>query len=132
MSRVTPDHIVTLQDDEIFVFGSNLRGAHSRGAALTAQRKWGAVYGQASGLMGRTYGIPTKDRHIQTLRIDQIQPHVDRFIKFAKNNPKYKFLVTEIGTGLAGLKHKDVAPLFKDALELENVFLPQKFLNYLV
>lgn len=130
--RISGERIVRLEEGEIFVFGSNLRGAHSAGAALQAQRKHGAIYGQGSGLMGDSYGIPTKDRNIQTMRIDQIEPHVSRFIKFAKQHPELKFLVTEIGTGLAGLKHKDVAPLFKDALVLENVYLPQKFLNYLV
>jgi hypothetical protein len=42
------------------------------------------------------------------------------------------FLVTEIGCGLAGLKHKEVAPMFKDCVNLENVHLPLKFWNKLI
>ncbi len=131
MDRITPDNIRDLNEGEIFIFGSNLKGAHGRGAARLAMNKFGAIYGRSDGLQGRSYGIPTKDRNIQTLRIDQIKPHVDRFIKFAIKNPQYKFFVTEIGTGLAGLKHKDVAPLFKDALSIENIYLPENFLKYL-
>lgn len=130
--RITAENIRSLNENEIFVFGSNLRGAHGRGAAKLAMDKFGAIYGHSSGLKGQSYGIPTKDRNIKTLRIHEIKPHVDRFIKFAIKNPQLKFFVTEIGTGLAGLKHKDVAPLFKEALMVENIYLPEKFLNELL
>lgn len=36
-------------------------------------------------------------------------------------------LVTEIGCGLAGLKPKEVAPLFKDAVNVFNIYLPSRF-----
>jgi hypothetical protein len=52
---------------------------------------------------------------------------VDRFIQFAKENPKLIFLVTEVGCGLAGLRPKDVAPFFKEAVNIENIHLPSKF-----
>jgi len=44
-----------------------------------------------------------------------------------KTRPDLIFLVTEVGCGLAGLKPKEVAPLFKDAIDLENIHLPAKF-----
>ena len=34
--RFTPDHIRSLKDNEIFVFGSNLQGMHGGGAARVA------------------------------------------------------------------------------------------------
>jgi hypothetical protein len=37
------------------------------------------------------------------------------------------FLVTEIGCGLAGHKQKDIAPLFLNAVDVENIHLPEKF-----
>ena len=125
--RTTPDEIKKLEQEQIFVFGSNLSGRHGKGAAKTALG-WGAKWGQATGLQGRTYGIPTKDASIRrTLTIIEIKPFVDEFIEFAKNNPDMIFLVTEIGCGLAGHKQKDIAPLFLDAVDVENIYLPSKF-----
>ena len=125
--RTTPANITNLEPDQIFVFGSNHSGRHGKGAAKTALG-WGAKWGQAEGLQGMTYGIPTKDASIRrTLRLDEIKPYVDRFIEFAKANQDSIFLVTEIGCGLAGYKPKDIAPLFKDAESVENIYLPAKF-----
>lgn len=125
--RTTPDDIKKLEQGHIFVFGSNLSGRHGKGAAKTALG-WGAKWGQAAGLQGRTYGIPTKDASIRrTLTVIEIEPFVDEFIEFAKNNPNLIFLVTEIGCGLAGHKQKDIAPLFINAVDVENIYLPSKF-----
>jgi hypothetical protein len=125
--RTTPDNIKKLEQGHIFVFGSNLSGRHGKGAAKTALG-WGANWGQAAGLQGRTYGIPTKDASIRrTLTIEEIKPFVDDFIDFAKIRKDLIFLVTEVGCGLAGLKPKDVAPLFIKAVDVENIHLPEKF-----
>jgi hypothetical protein len=125
--RVTPENIYKLEQGYIFVFGSNLSGRHGKGAAKTALG-WGAKWGQAAGLQGRTYGIPTKDASIRrTLTIEEIKPFVDEFIEFAKNRQDLIFLVTEVGCGLAGLKPKDVAPLFEKAINVENIHLPERF-----
>lgn len=126
-NRITPDNITKLKENEIFVFGANEGGRHGLGSAKTAM-KWGAKYGQASGLQGRTYGIPTKDSSIRkTLTLNEIKKYVDVFILFAKDNSNLTFLVTEIGCGLAGLKPKDVALLFKDSVDVNNIHLPSKF-----
>jgi hypothetical protein len=130
--RITPEEITSLQDNEIFVFGSNESGRHGLGAAKTALG-WGAKWGQAEGLQGHTYGIPTKDRTVRrTLSVSEIEPYVDRFIKFAEANPHMTFLVTEIGCGLAGYKPKSIAPLFIDAVRLNNVHLPERFWHKLI
>lgn len=126
-NRTTPENIVNLPPDHIFVFGSNLSGRHGKGAAKTALG-WGAKWGQAKGLQGRTYGIPTKDASIRrTLTIEEIKPFVDEFIEFAMDNKNLTFLVTEIGCGLAGHKPKDIAPLFKESVSVKNIHLPQRF-----
>ncbi len=44
--RTTPEFITELQPNEIFVFGSNLKGMHGGGAAYVAYRKFGAIMGQ--------------------------------------------------------------------------------------
>lgn len=126
-NRTTPDNISKLKEGEIFVFGSNQSGRHGKGAAKTALG-WGAVYGQAEGLQGRTYGIPTKDSSIRrTLSVSEIEPYVKRFIEYATDHPELTFLVTEIGCGLAGLKPKEIAPLFSEAITIENIHLPRRF-----
>ena len=128
IERTTPENINSLAKNQIFVFGSNLSGRHGKGAAKTALG-WGAKWGQAKGLQGSTYGIPTKDATItRTLTIEEIKPFVDEFIEFAKTNQNLIFLVTEIGCGLAGLKPKEVAPLFKEAVNVSNIHLPYRFL----
>ena len=126
-NRVTSSCIKELQPGEVFVFGSNLDGQHGGGAALLAYRKWGAVWGQGVGLQGRTYGIPTMQGGVET-----IAPYVDEFIRFAQEHPKLIFLVTEIGCGIAGFRPEEIAPLFKEAVKVENIHLPQRFWDVLI
>lgn len=120
--RIASNHIVTLQSNEIFVFGSNLAGQHGGGAARLAYQKFGAVWGQGVGLQGQSYGIPTMQGSVET-----IKPYVDEFIEFAKQHPSKTFLVTEISCGIAGFTVAEIAPLFEQAKEVENIYLPQRF-----
>ena len=118
----TPERITQLKPNEIFVFGSNLAGAHGGGAARLAYDRFGAVWGQGVGLQGQTYAIPTMQGGVET-----IKPYVDEFIAFAKQHPEMKFFVTKIGCGIAGFTTEEIAPLFADAMDVENVILPQEF-----
>lgn len=120
--RIAPDRIAELRDDEIFVFGSNLAGMHAGGAARIACRCFGAVWGQGVGLQGRSYAIPTMQGGVETIR-----PYVDEFIDFARRHPHLKFLVTEIGCGIAGFTPDEIAPLFAAAVSVENIWLPARF-----
>jgi hypothetical protein len=99
----------------VFVFGSNRAGRHGRGAAWTAYKKHGALYGKGEGFQGQSYGIPTKDEDVKTLPLGEIEWHVIRFIQFAAQNPDKTFFVTRIGCGLAGYFDDEIAPLFRDA-----------------
>ena len=126
-NRVISPCIKELQPNEIFVFGSNLEGQHGGGAALLAYRKWGAIWGQGVGLQGQTYGIPTMQGGVET-----IAPYVDEFIRFAQSHPELTFLVTEIGCGIAGFRPEEIAPLFKEAVKVENIHLPQRFWDVLI
>ena len=125
--RISQDFINKLKENEIFVFGSNLEGMHGGGAALIAYNKFGAIWGQGVGLQGQSYGIPTMHGGI-----DVIKPYIDEFIDFARSHSELKFLVTRIGCGIAGFKDEEMAPLFKDAIEIENIYLPKSFYNYLL
>ena len=118
----TPNWISELKPNEIFVFGSNLSGAHGGGAARLAYNRFGAIWGQGVGLQGQSYGIPTMQGGVET-----IKPYVNEFIDFAAQHPEMKFLVTLIGCGIAGFTPEEIAPLFKDAIEIENIILPKEF-----
>lgn len=123
---ITPAYINELKDNEVFVFGSNLRGMHGGGAARVARLKFGAVMGQGVGLQGRSYAIPTMQGGVETIR-----PYTDEFIAFAKTHPDLHFLVTRIGCGIAGFSDEEIAPLFREALDLANVSLPKEFIDVL-
>lgn len=97
---------------ECFVFGSNLSGRHGKGAALIAVREYGAIYGQAEGLQGRSYAIPTKDKMLRSLSLIEIEKYVSRFIKFAIDRQDIDFYITPVGCGLAGHKREDIRPMF--------------------
>lgn len=101
----------------IFVFGSNSAGRHGAGAAAYAENHWGAIYGRGEGRQGQAYGIPTKDHVLSTRSLEQIKLSVDTFLDYARAHPRLRFLVTEIGCGLAGYTPKDIAPMFADAPE---------------
>jgi hypothetical protein len=120
--RVTPELIRSLGANEIFVFGSNLAGAHGGGAARIAVVNFGAIMGQGVGLQGQSYAIPTMQGGVNT-----IKPYVDEFIAFAKQHPELTFLVTKIGCGIAGFRPAEIAPLFAGAVNVENIHLPQDF-----
>jgi len=100
---------------QVFVFGSNLAGIHGAGSARAALEEHGAVYGQGVGMAGNSYAIPTKDENIRTMRLEQIEPYVSDFVKFAKANPDMQFNIVAIGCGLAGFTPKQIAPMFEGA-----------------
>ena len=120
----TSDRISELKENEIFVFGSNLAGAHGGGAARFAYERFGAVWGEGVGLHGQTYAIPTMQGGVDT-----IKPYVDAFIRFAKEHPERMFLVTRIGCGIAGFRDVEIAPLFADSIDVENIILPMEFVE---
>lgn len=110
---------------EIFVFGSNLAGRHGAGAALYARKHHGAKNGIGHGRTGNAYALPTKDENIQTLPLESIRRYVAIFVAYASNHPELRFQVTAVGTGLAGYKHEDIAPLFASAPD--NCRLPEEW-----
>ena len=118
--RTTPDYITELKPGEIFVFGSNLQGMHGGGAARIAYQKFGAIMGQGVGLQGQSYGIPTMQGGVETIR-----PYVDEFIACAKEHSNLTCLVTRIGCGIAGFTDDEIAPLFIGAHGVENIVLPE-------
>jgi hypothetical protein len=115
-------------DARIFVFGSNLAGRHGAGAAKTAYEIYGAVYGKGKGLHGRSYAIPTKDKELRVLPLEQIEKYVREFLVVARIRTDLEFNVTRVGCGLAGYKNHQIAPMFKYAPP--NCFLPVEWQVY--
>ena len=76
--RISSKRITELAPNEIFVYGSNLQGMHSGGAARMAYEDFGAVCGKGMGLYGQSYAIPTMQGGVET-----IKPYVDDFVQFA-------------------------------------------------
>jgi hypothetical protein len=129
--RISPKKFGILSENEVYVFGSNEAGVHGKGSAYTASERYGAKEGVGFGLEGQSFAIPTKDKKIKTLGLVQIKYFVDKFILFAKRKPNLTFYLVEIGCKNAGYEPKDIAPLFKDAIDMENVYLPESFWNVL-
>jgi len=127
MLKFTPENITSLEQDEIFVFGSNLAGIHAGGAARVAYERFGAIMGQGVGIQGQSYAIPTMHGGVE-----EIKPYVDEFIALAREWDQNTFYVTRIGCGIAGFTDEEIAPLFADAIELYNVRLPESFYNIIV
>lgn len=123
--RITPSCITQLDLNQIFVFGTDLKGSQRYGAAGIARRLFGAKEGIVEGLTGRAYAIPTKENSYEGL-----YGAIERFINFAKGNTNKVFLVTPIGCGHAGFSVSVVAPLFIKALDCNNIFLPISFIDF--
>lgn len=128
--KVTSENIKSLNENEIFVFGSNKLGVHGAGAAKMAT-KWGAIRGCSTGFMGSTFAIPTKNHWMDKIGIpiDEIKIFVDNLKDIIPRCPDKFFLITKIGCGYAGYTPKDIAPLFKDFLQISNCSLPIEFIS---
>lgn len=117
--------VKSLPENTVFVFGSNLAGQHSAGAARTALEHFGAVMGVGRGWSGQSYAIPTMNEHLQQMPLSQIQHYIDDFKIYTKNHSKNKYFITSLGCGIAGYKVEEIAPMFKGISR--NVIFPQSF-----
>ena len=120
----TSDFITELKPNEIFVFGSNIGGFHGGGAARVAHKRFGAEWGVGEGITGQCYALPTMEGGV-----DYIAGKVNAFIACAKQHLELKFLVTKVACGIAGFRIEEIAPLFADAISMENVILPKAFVE---
>ena len=93
--KYTPEFVTELGQNQIFVFGSNLGGKHNGGGARIALEKFGAIYGQAFGIQGRSYAIPTLGFDFERISLAEIRLYIDLFFNYAFNHPQYEFLVTK-------------------------------------
>ena len=124
--------IISLDKNEIFVFGSNLQGIHGKGAANIA-RRFGAKMGVGEGLVGSTYAFPT----VRTLYPYKVIPlsdyplYIGKLMATAIIHKDLTFYMTRVGCGLAGNKDSNVAPLFSKLAKLSNVIFPEQWGRFL-
>ena len=128
----TPDRIETLENNQVYVFTSNIIGFHSGDTSLIAIHRFGAIWGQAEGPQGHCYAIPAD---IRGEAIDNVSTylkrHIGKFLDYARQHQEQIFLVTKIGCGTAGFDEDFIAPFFSDALRMNNICLPKSFYEYL-
>ena len=112
---------------KIFVFGSNLAGRHGAGAARSARDNHGAGYGVGVGPTGSAYALPTKDRQLDTLPLNQIELYIAQFLRYAELNPDDEFMLTPIGCGLAGYRRDQIKPLIENNNRPSNVIYTKEW-----
>ena len=131
--RVTPD------ENTIFVFGSNTEGRHGRGAAKVAVDQFGAIQGNASGLQGNAYALPTKNLQVtkdngrKSLNRSAIIKNIKRLYKTAEEHPTKQFKVYHIPLneeGLAGYTGEEMLEMFKAAGRIpSNVYFHEEWVK---
>jgi len=103
--------ITKLKPNDIFVFGSNGQGHHGAGAAKFALDKGWTELGNSHGLSqsGKAYAIDTMDG------LRQFHEDLARLFLHANLNKQNRFLLTPVGTGIAGYSKSDVLYLIEQA-----------------
>ena len=127
--ELTPENIQELKENQIFVFGSNMNGNHAGGAARLAVEKFGTIMGKAEGIQGRSYAIPTLDKDMQKVTEEDLVVFLGNFRNYANEHPEKEFLLTAIGTGIAGFDANYMAYMVLRANLPDNVTLPKEFIK---
>lgn len=122
-----PENIIP-SGDWIFVFGGNLAGGHSKGAAKIARLNFRAVNGVGRGPTGMAYAIPTKDERRQRLPLPQIAEAIGDFLCYARSHTELNFFVTRVGCDVACYSDDEIGPKF--ALASPNCSLPDHWQRY--
>lgn len=104
-----------LKENEIFVFGSNLKGVHAGGAAHQGHEDFRAGWGIGEGLTGQCYALPTLDENMQKFSHEEMLSIVSAFYRCARAHPELTFLLTKVGCGIAGYLESYMKSLFANA-----------------
>lgn len=128
-SRQLHPENTTPRGDWIWVFASDNSGRHSKGYAKIAKVNFGAVYGQASGVAGRSYAIPLFTRS-GLLPTTEVLSAIGEFCEYAQARPKSNFFVARMtGDELSVEDEAQIAQAFSSAPL--NCSLPEAWSLYL-
>ena len=83
--------------------------------------------GNPEGIQGQSYAIPTLDKNMDRINLTDLERSICRFYQYAEKNPGKVFYMTKIGCGIAGFSPSEIAPLFAKAVDVGNIWLPQRF-----
>ena len=146
--------IESLEENQVFVFGSNRQGFHGAGAAGFASfgipgnswrkfnyDKWpdgmkgmwnvkGVAEGYQEGEKGRSYAIPTVEKPGKRLSINRngVIEGIVRMYQFARENPDLEFLVAyDNSPNLNGYSPAEMAELFAVEPIPENIVFEERF-----
>lgn len=136
----TPDPMLSLEINEVFVFGANTLGHHGGGSANAAHKFYGAMWGEIH-RTGRCYGLVTLNfptgQPLTTMasppsKISQIEleKEFELFFKATLCEPEKIFYLTKVGLGIAGWKLENVKEAFwkhYDTARHLNVIIPVEF-----
>lgn len=114
-AHYTPEIIQHLAPNEVFIFGSNLNGAHMGGAARVAHARFGAQWGEGEGLMGQSYALPTLDRQMHRVSASALRESFQRLLVCVQSHPQLTFYLTKVGCGIAGWRESEVRQLLWEA-----------------
>ena len=128
---------IACDGDTVFVFGSNPEGRHGAGAAATAHRVFGAVYGKGEGLYGHSYALPTKDlrvkenRGFRSISPEKITRKIRRLYETALYYNRMKFCIAYRNTSarsLNGYTGFEMMQMFIDAGPIpENIYISEEW-----
>ena len=129
------DRLMALDPTAVFVFGSNTRGVHGRGAALAALQRYGAKRGLSWGLQGRSYAIPTRKYDcgkLVSLPLAMVQDNIRAAVAVMAADRAHTYLWTRVGCGLAGFTNEQMAAAFAGMVPLpSHVVLPREWVTVL-
>ena len=117
---ITPPDAHRWTRNEVMVYGCNEDGTE-------CEREHQDTVG------GRFNRHPLKGYGIRVIgaSLDEVSEGVKTFILHARQHPELRFHVRELGCGKGGFSLEQMAPLFKDAVAVENILLPKSFVNLL-
>jgi hypothetical protein len=122
-ARISPVEIVRggrlrkLPTNARFVFGSNTAGRHGAGAAKDAVTYFGAVERIGEGEVGQSYALPTVDYDgrgdfsttARPVNSTAFTHALGTLVEWAIDHPTTDYIMTDVGTGLAGLAPELIA-----------------------
>jgi hypothetical protein len=118
------NNITKLETNEVFVFGSNMAGVHSGGAAAQAHKDFGAVMGVSEGITGDSYALPSLNADMSKRTLEEIRASIKRLYEFCDANREKHFILTKVGCGIAGFEEEDILKIVISEYPPANISLP--------